>query len=84
MSSPTQPANRSYVNCPNCGRRTSVVFPLLLPGVKPEEAKVVCLACCPTDPVGVEAAIRGGGLTAAPKEDELVATDEEKTGHNWT
>jgi hypothetical protein len=34
----------------------------MMPGVRPDDAKIVCLACCPTDPVGVEAAIRGGGL----------------------
>lgn len=63
MSPLTHPANRSYQDCPNCGRRTSVVFPLMLPGVKMEDATIVCLACCPTDPVGIQAAIRGAGMS---------------------
>ena len=41
-----------------CGREPAVVFPLVRVAVRPAEAPLVCLACCPT----------GAGFAAAPGE----------------
>jgi hypothetical protein len=55
---PEAPAIKVDRCCPNCGRETAVVFPFVPVGVKAEDAKLVCLACCPTNPhvtdVGIE------------------------------
>lgn len=43
--------------CPNCGRKTAVVFPLVPAGIKVENAKIVCLVCCPTKSEDIENAL---------------------------
>jgi len=40
-------ALRTDKTCPNCGRESAVVFPLIQDAVEPSEAKIVCLNCCP-------------------------------------
>ena len=42
------PAVQATARCPRCGREPAIVFPLVRAAVRPADAPLVCLACCPT------------------------------------
>src|SRR5205823_9110065 len=76
------PAVRADLRCPNCGRETAVVFPLLPAGVKLEDAKIVCLACCPTGARDTEIALGGKASRPTAPVGEDVAPEQPRALHS--